>query len=215
MNRLLKVTLMTVMIGCLSGCSTKINNESVNTPNASTDTEVRTNEGVQDELLPYGTVVLLKDSTKRIMIYGHNQKIAGDTADKVWDYAACYYPEGRLNNESTFMFDSEQIEKVDFEGLKQLSDATLQTDKGDKWLPVGSVVEVEGVTEPIIIIGRYQKNGDTGEIFDYIGCSYEKGNVSAESTLIFNHDMITGLYFTGYEDEEEIAFEEKLNSVSN
>ena len=72
MNRLLKVTLMTVMIGCLSGCSTKINNESVNTPNASTDTEVRTNEGVQDELLPYGTVVLLKDSTKRIMIYGHN-----------------------------------------------------------------------------------------------------------------------------------------------
>lgn len=201
MNKLLKVVFITVIIGCLSGCSVKINKQ------------ISTNEGGQEALLPYGTVVLLKDSTKRIMIYGHNQEIAGDTTGKVWDYAACYYPEGRLNNESTFMFDSEQIDRVDFEGLKQLEDATLQTDIGDKWLPVGSVVEVEGTNKPIIIIGRYQKNGDTGELFDYIGCSYEKGNVSAENTWIFNHEMISGLYFTGYEDEEEIAFEEKLNNI--
>lgn len=213
MNKVLKIALMAMMIGSLTGCSVEINKEGTTTPQATAGAEVSVGENTEDEVLPFGSVVLLKESNKRIMIYGHQQKVAGDTTNKIWDYAACYYPEGRLNNESTFFFDGEQVDRVDFEGLKQLGDASLQTEVGEKWLPVGSVVEVAGANEPLIIIGRYQKNGDTGELYDYIGCSYETGNVSAENTWMFNHDMISGLYFTGYEDEEEIAFEEKLNNV--
>ena len=197
MKKVFKVVLMAMLVGSLTGCSIE-----VTLPKTTTE-----------DLLPFGSVVLLKESNKRIMIYGHQQELAGDETNKMWDYAACYYPEGRLNNESSFVFDTEYIERVDFEGLTQLSEATLQTEVGEKWLPIGSVVEVAGANEPLIIIGRYQKNGDTGEIYDYIGCSYETGNVGVEYTWIFNQDMISGLYFTGYEDEEEMAFEERLNSI--
>lgn len=66
-------------------------------------------------LLPIGSVVLLKESTKRIMIIGVLQKqINDDDSDEetIWDYAACYYPEGYMGPDRTFLFNNEQIEKV-------------------------------------------------------------------------------------------------------
>lgn len=66
--------------------------------------------------LPIGSVVLLKDSKKRIMIIGVKQKQAG--VDKVWDYCACLYPEGLLDPEKLFLFDSEQIERLYFVGFQ-------------------------------------------------------------------------------------------------
>ena len=42
------------------------------------------------KFLPIGSVVLLKESQKRIMIVGVKQKQAN--SDKVWDYSACLYP---------------------------------------------------------------------------------------------------------------------------
>ncbi|MBQ0012396.1 MAG: DUF4176 domain-containing protein [Clostridiales bacterium] len=65
-------------------------------------------------LLPIGTVVLLKESTKRIMIIGVLQKQV-DTASgkpKLWDYSACYYPEGYMGPDQTFLFNNDQIERV-------------------------------------------------------------------------------------------------------
>ena len=58
------------------------------------------------KFLPIGSVVLLKDSKKRIMIVGVKQKQA--YADKVWDYSACLYPEGILDPDKLFLFDHEQ-----------------------------------------------------------------------------------------------------------
>ena len=45
--------------------------------------------------LPIGSVVLLKESKKRIMIVGVKQKQIA--SEKVWDYSACLYPEGIIN----------------------------------------------------------------------------------------------------------------------
>ena len=45
-------------------------------------------------LLPIGTVVLLKNSKKRIMIIGLLQKQIKDGEEIIWDYSACFYPEG-------------------------------------------------------------------------------------------------------------------------
>ena len=42
------------------------------------------------KFLPIGSVVLLKESQKRIMIVGVKQKQVN--SDKVWDYSACLYP---------------------------------------------------------------------------------------------------------------------------
>ncbi len=62
------------------------------------------------------SVVLLKESQKRIMIVGVKQKQAG--SDKVWDYSACLYPEGILDPDRLFLFDSEQIERLYFVGFQ-------------------------------------------------------------------------------------------------
>lgn len=66
--------------------------------------------------LPIGSVVLLKESQKRIMIVGVKQKQVG--SDKVWDYSACLYPEGILDPDKLFLFDNEQIERLYFVGLQ-------------------------------------------------------------------------------------------------
>lgn len=63
-------------------------------------------------LLPIGSVVLLKDSEKRIMITGVLQKQISDDRDKIWDYTAVLYPEGTMGPDKSFLFDASQIEKV-------------------------------------------------------------------------------------------------------
>lgn len=68
------------------------------------------------KFLPIGSVVLLKESKKRIMIVGVKQKQAD--SDKVWDYSACLYPEGIIDPERLFLFDSEQIERLYFIGFQ-------------------------------------------------------------------------------------------------
>ena len=65
-------------------------------------------------LLPIGSVVLLKEGKKRLMIYGINQK----TEDgKIYDYLGCLYPEGNISPEYTYLFNEEAIDGVFYLGL--------------------------------------------------------------------------------------------------
>ena len=66
------------------------------------------------EYLPIGSVVLLKGGTKKIMIYGRKQMAA--ESGKMYDYVACFYPEGNVSDEFTFLFDHSQIAQVIFKG---------------------------------------------------------------------------------------------------
>lgn len=61
--------------------------------------------------LPAGSVVLLKDSTKRVMIIGFLQ-IRQDDQSRIYDYSGCLFPEGYQDSEHVYLFDHEQIEKV-------------------------------------------------------------------------------------------------------
>lgn len=63
-------------------------------------------------LLPIGTVVLLKNSTKRVMIIGLLQKQLKEGNEVIWDYSGCFYPEGYMGPDKTFLFNGTQIEKV-------------------------------------------------------------------------------------------------------
>ena len=63
-------------------------------------------------LLPIGTVVLLKNSKKRVMIIGVLQKQIKDDMEIIWDYSACLYPEGYMSPDKTILFNEEQIEKI-------------------------------------------------------------------------------------------------------
>ena len=62
--------------------------------------------------MPIGTVVLLKNSEKRLMIIGFCQKSAGDKDNEVYDYVGCVYPEGHIGPDKTFLFNESQIERV-------------------------------------------------------------------------------------------------------
>lgn len=64
-------------------------------------------------ILPIGSVVLLKDSEKRVMIIGVLQRqIDKDDSEKIWDYSGVLYPEGAMGPDKTFLFDNSQIDKI-------------------------------------------------------------------------------------------------------
>ena len=64
-----------------------------------------------DKYLPIGTVVLLRNAKKRIMITGF--AIRGkESSDKLYDYSGCLYPEGVISSNKNLLFDHNQIEKI-------------------------------------------------------------------------------------------------------
>jgi len=68
-----------------------------------------------ERFLPLGTVVLLKNGNKKVMITGYCC-IGKESNGKVFDYSGCMYPEGVLNSNKTLMFNHEQIDKVFYVG---------------------------------------------------------------------------------------------------
>jgi hypothetical protein len=75
-------------------------------------------------LLPIGSVVLLNDSNKRVMIVGRAQKNA--KTGKLWDYSACYYPEGILDPDALFLFNHDQIMAIFSLGFQDLEEFKYQ-----------------------------------------------------------------------------------------
>ena len=64
-----------------------------------------------EKWLPAGSVVLLKESTKKIMIIGFLQARPEDTS-KVYDYCACLYPEAYQDANHLYLFNHDQIQTV-------------------------------------------------------------------------------------------------------
>ncbi|HEX2947936.1 MAG TPA: DUF4176 domain-containing protein [Clostridia bacterium] len=72
------------------------------------------------EFLPIGSVVLLKGGKKRVMICGRVQENVQD--GKLYDYSACYFPEGIINPKELFLFNNEDINQVYFVGLQDVEE---------------------------------------------------------------------------------------------
>lgn len=85
---------------------------------------------MRSNLLPIGSVVLLKGGQKRIMICGRIQAKTGD--DHVYDYSACYYPEGIVNPQSMFFFDNDAIESVFFIGFQDPEEISFRNNVLEK-----------------------------------------------------------------------------------
>lgn len=64
-----------------------------------------------DGLLPVGSVVLLKGANHRLMIIGYCQRMLNDP-ERIYDYVACFYPEGFISADKNLLFDRDQIDKV-------------------------------------------------------------------------------------------------------
>ena len=76
-------------------------------------------------LLPTGTVVLLKKSTKRVMITGVCQKSADDP-ERIWDYSGCLFPEGYVGADKMFLFNNDQIDRIFFMGYQDAEQAAFK-----------------------------------------------------------------------------------------
>ena len=59
--------------------------------------------------LPIGSVVLLKNAKKRLMITGFYIKTENDER---YDYSGCLYPEGVISSSQTAVFNHDQIETI-------------------------------------------------------------------------------------------------------
>ena len=70
-----------------------------------------------DKVLPIGTVVLLENAKKRVMILGYQRTAASDET-VIYDYCGCMYPEGYVSPERTLLFNHENIDRIYAMGLQ-------------------------------------------------------------------------------------------------
>lgn len=82
-----------------------------------------------NKFYPIGTVVSLKEGTKKLMITGYLPMMEGD--HKIYEYCGCLYPEGYLSSDTMLLFNNENIEKVICMGYEdnELSDFMEKLDK--------------------------------------------------------------------------------------
>lgn len=76
------------------------------------------------KLLPIGSIVLLKDGQKRLMIGGVMQT-AVDEGGKEYDYFGLLYPEGYMGEDFQYLFNHEDIERVEFRGYEDAERAAF------------------------------------------------------------------------------------------
>ena len=82
----------------------------------------------KEKFLPIGTVVLLKGGKREIMITSYCIVPNGEVYDKngkvenpkkqIFDYGACFYPEGMITSDQTFAFNHDQIDRICFMGYE-------------------------------------------------------------------------------------------------
>lgn len=94
----------------------------------------------------------------------------------------------------------------------EVSDISVKYNE-DEFLPIGSVVLLEGGNKRIMICGRIQAQAGSDIIYDYSACYYPEGIVDPKSMFFFNRDAIETVYFRGYEDQDELDYRHELEQL--
>lgn len=88
-------------------------------------------------------------------------------------------------------------------------------DTKEKYLPIGSVVLMKDAKKRVMVTGYAVKSPESGDkIWDYIGCLYPEGMVTANKNLLFQHESIDKVYALGYSDDEQKQFMEVLKKAT-
>lgn len=69
-----------------------------------------------EKYLPIGTVVMLQNGRKELMITGYLVSEEGKES-VVYDYSGCLYPEGIISSNQNAVFNHSQIKEVIFTGF--------------------------------------------------------------------------------------------------
>lgn len=84
----------------------------------------------------------------------------------------------------------------------------------ERTLPIGSIVRLKGGKKRLMIIGYCKYKMDDNEtVYDYAGCLYPEGFISADKTALFDHDQIERIYALGFQNELWFEFEEDLRAA--
>ena len=70
------------------------------------------------DLLPIGSVVLLKNAKKKLMVCRRIQVDLNSGEEKIYHYSGCLYPEGLIDPDKLFLFNNEDIERVYYIGMQ-------------------------------------------------------------------------------------------------
>ncbi|EJQ13178.1 DUF4176 domain-containing protein [Bacillus cereus] len=80
---------------------------------------------MNSQLFPIGSIVILKEGTKKLMIFGRKQQVETDEVRK-FDYMGCPYPEGYMNPDFTYLFNHDDIQAVVSTGYEDQEERTFQ-----------------------------------------------------------------------------------------
>ena len=97
------------------------------------------------DLLPIGSVVLLKGAEVRLMIVG--RILSDEKKEAVYDYAGCVYPIGLTDSNELYFFNRDAIERIFFVGFQDGEELSLREEVlsqlGELKIVNGKIVPVE------------------------------------------------------------------------
>ena len=80
------------------------------------------------------------------------------------------------------------------------------------WLPLGTIVSLDGSEQKAMIIGRVQKDINNPDVqFEYTAVLYPQGLVNPKENYMFNLSQVKRIHFLGFSNEENEAFEKQMN----
>lgn len=71
---------------------------------------------MKDEFLPLGSIVLLKEAKRYVVVIGY--AVSENGSKEIWDYLGCAYPIGVVDPNKNLLFNKDQIAKVIFTGFR-------------------------------------------------------------------------------------------------
>ena len=77
------------------------------------------------KLLPIGSVVMLNNGIKEIMITGF-YAVSKENPNSIYDYNGCLYPEGVISSDKNLLFNHNQIAKLIFLGYRSNNDVEFK-----------------------------------------------------------------------------------------
>ena len=85
----------------------------------------------------------------------------------------------------------------------------------DNLLPVGSVVTRKGSPTPVMVMGYYPVNPDSGKCYTYLGIHYPIGYGISNDVVLFSKETIDAVLFEGYHEERSALFNTKLKQIAD
>lgn len=96
-------------------------------------------------MLALGSIVYLREGQQKLVIISRGALIPSEGKSKLYDYSACFYPQG-MNPEQVFYFNDENIDKVVFEGYRDEEEIRFE-ELYSQWLEANKEEYVKGTVE--------------------------------------------------------------------